>query len=125
MRKSRQEIAIAKEEALEYMDPLQFGSASDPCFGKLYSLTDPACQACADSVFCANKVKLSLGQAVLKDNADYLDTEVKEALEASAAKYIKKKLSKGRPHSLIIKLAKRKFKLPKKAIINIINKHSG
>jgi len=128
MRKSRNEIEVTKEEALAYMDPLEFGTASDPCFGKQFSLTAPECMICGDSVFCANKAKLRLSVAVIEEEEkeegkEFLDTELVRLGNDHAEEYIKTKVESGRPHRVIFVMAKKKFQLPTDVINYFINKY--
>lgn len=44
---------VPESRFVEPIDPLKFGSADDPCFGKLYDLTTPECKSCGDIELCA------------------------------------------------------------------------
>lgn len=52
MRKLR-DSKIPDEALLTPIDVTKFGSDDDPCFGKLYSLTETECMHCGDNEFCA------------------------------------------------------------------------
>jgi len=120
-RRSRKEIDIEEKRFLDYMDPLEFGTAKDPCFGKHFSLSAAECQVCGDAIFCANKVKLKLLSEV--NNQPGLDTEFLEKEVDACTKYIKEKVEAGRPEKLIIKMAKKKFQTPTPKIKEIINQY--
>jgi hypothetical protein len=122
-RKSRMEIQISEQKALEFIDPLEFGSDKDPCFGKLFDLTTEECSTCGDAVFCANRYKLRLLNRVEKEEANYekvVDKELTSLNLEVATKYIKAKVEKGLKEELIVKLAKKRYKIPKKTILQII-----
>lgn len=124
-RKARKEIELEEQALVAYMDPLDFGTDKDPCFGKLYSLTAAECTVCGDAVFCSNRFKLLLSARVKEEEADGAneDLEILKLENNAADIYIKQKVKDGKSEKLIIKLAKKKFQLPKGTIIDIINKH--
>ncbi len=52
MRKIR-DSKVPEEALLRPFDVAKFGSEDDPCFGKLYSLSEEACLVCGDHEICA------------------------------------------------------------------------
>lgn len=61
MKKPKKNKRVAKKEATKAyknsreLDPVNFediGSKNDPCFGKLYDLSQAECRQCGDSEFC-------------------------------------------------------------------------
>jgi len=52
MARKPRDSKIPDAELLIPFDVAKFGSEDDPCFGKLYSLTEPECLHCGDNEFC-------------------------------------------------------------------------
>lgn len=51
-RKAREEIDFEEEALLAPLDIYNLGSSDDPCFGKLWDLTNQVCSSCGDIEIC-------------------------------------------------------------------------
>jgi hypothetical protein len=108
MRRSRNEIpdSFLKKP----FDVMQFGSEDDPCFGKLYDLTTPECQACGDSEACSIVFLRELSRKRLaKESDNYnLDLEIdglefEKAIRDEYQRLRDKKFKKLRAKALLTK----------------------
>lgn len=72
-KKKKREINLMKP----ITDPFSFGSADDPCFGKLYSTKASECRGCADNEICAiaTMQKTKLKRDSLSKKQAFLDEE--------------------------------------------------
>jgi len=113
--KASKKLNIAKP--ITPFDIDKIGSDDDPCFGKLYDLTEEACKRCGDNTICA----IAFNQKTIKMRNDEesnnrfkdVELEVKKTKETKESKYVKSQLSKGITSFKIIKKLISKFNLTK------------
>ena len=93
----------------EILNPYYYGSESDPCFGKLFSLEAPECQLCGDRVLC--QAQFNQRQLLLKT----------QDLEPEILDWVSLKLKRKTSEKLIVKLGTKKFDVSKEIILKHIN----
>lgn len=104
-------------------DATKFGSSEDPCFGKLYNLSEIDCQECGDHEVCAIAFAQhqKLRRAEEESNARFKDLEEEEIVFKGKIKdYIKKLRDKGKGDVVIKILAAKKFNKDKSYIKNLM-----
>ena len=121
-RRSRKEIEIEDEQLLSYMNPLDFGTEKDPCFGKLFSLTAEECTICGDATFCASRYKLRLAAQITDFDDNNPSIKLQENKLSAAEVAIKQKVERGVSHNIIVKGIKKRYNLPTFTIKELITK---
>jgi hypothetical protein len=123
MRKER-DSKVAKEELIFPFDVTKFGSEEDPCFGKLYDLTEPECQACGDHELCGISFMAKLKQ---KRIAYESDTPVKDLkidnleLGKEVKDFYRVKITQGFTDRRIKSMINKKFHIHQTKIEEIMN----
>lgn len=95
-RESREVLVADKSNEdflLKGFDAKKFGSANDPCFGKLYSIKASECQNCGDSEFCSVVFSKSILKNKKKDTTVYI-TDGEEEMSKKEKAFYKKMLKK-------------------------------
>lgn len=105
-----------KTEQVDFLKPIdikKIGTSDDPCFGKLYDLSEEACKRCGDSELCAvvfSQTKAKKVRKKVESKNRFKDLELDEPKENKAlAKWVAERKKEGKKRSEIIKLAKRTF----------------
>lgn len=101
-----------KEKKIDYFEPIDInliGTKDDPCFGKLYSLSDETCRMCGDNARCA----IVTGQTQLLDKGklekEHRFKDMEAAEKDEILDFIIKKIKKGKKRFQIIKSCNTKF----------------
>ena len=122
MRKER-DSRKDKDLLLYPFDVMKFGTADDPCFGKLYDLTSEECQNCGDHEVCAIAFVRKLGskriQAELDTHAKDLEIDQLE-LDMDIKKFIKVKVERNFSQNRAVSMASKKYHVGKERITNLI-----
>jgi len=123
-RRSRQRT-ISPSAFLVPINIRDFGDLEkDPCFGKLFDLTTPECQACGDSELCAVVKAQSLHKEriLVERTQGALDVEFSDLKQQQAIKkYFEDCRSSGVGRMLSIKRASLEFKVSKDFIKKMLN----
>ncbi len=110
-------------DTLKPIDPSILGSDDDPCFGKLYDLSESECQRCGDSEFCsiafAQQQNITRKKIEKKNDfkdiqdAEYelSDDKNKDINEREVLKYMRKLKRRDNEPKDIRKKTRKKFKL--------------
>jgi len=121
-RKSRQRTL----SPTSFLKPIPFydlGTDKDPCFGKLYDLTAPECQACGDVEFCAavNAQGMKTKRIAEEKKSGALDLEMDTLRwEKQVKEYYEARLKvSGKRIKALLETVK-KFKTPKDKIKTLI-----
>ena len=127
-RKRREKLTkkVDLTEPLLPIDIEKFGSDEDPCFGKLYDLTEDECKRCGDCTICGivfNQGTLKLRAEQEKENTfKDLDIDKQTPDEKGAKKYIKEKIKEGKNILFIKKNVVRIYHLDKDDARKLIKK---
>jgi len=124
-RQKREEIDPEQLDLLTPIDITQFGTDSDPCFGKLHDLKAPECMRCGDADFCALAKAQHLHSSRLKLEGKQRFKDLEEADEDMVKK--KEKIAedvrdiKTRPHKRLktILILSEKHTVPKNIVKQI------
>jgi len=104
------------------IDITTIGSDNDPCFGKLYDLSEDTCRMCGDNARCA--MVMAQGQNLDKSKQEkknrFKDKEVAE--NDIIKEYIIKEKSKGLKRFEVINKTKKKFGIKNKKMYREIYK---
>jgi hypothetical protein len=80
MKKKRDKTVITYEGAslLKPLKVTQMGTRKDPCFGKLYDLTEKDCKVCGDSELCSITFtqKMGIQRKDLEESKKFKDLEI-------------------------------------------------
>lgn len=126
-RKSRKKLSKTTDmsKPIIPMDILKFGTDDDPCFGKLFDLTEDACKRCGDSSLCSivqNQDTKKL-RAEQEEKGRFKDLELKPAPDMKEIKkFILKKIKAGTLNIKIKKLVISRFGLSKDEVNKLIKK---
>lgn len=114
-RTARKELS-KKVDIMKPINIFEFGSESDPCFGKFYDPRVSECSRCGDSELCA----LKMGQLNLKEREKIEKTQAFKDLEERSISEPDKKIIKTKMKSRIKELITIAGKggITEKAIIN-------
>lgn len=119
-KKASKKLDIAKP--ITPMDIDKIGSDDDPCFGKLYDLTEEPCKRCGDNTICAiasNQKTISMRHDEESNNR-FKDIELEIKKDKGELKYIKSQLSKGVSSFKLTKRLIKKFNLSKEEARKLI-----
>ena len=119
-REIRDKINLSEEDMLKPLDIEKFGSDSDPCFGKLYSLSAPECKRCGDSEICGTifAQRLNGKREIIESTKRFKDIELNKELPPKAIDMIRKLRSQGYKDIRINRLVRVKYKLDKTELTN-------
>lgn len=97
------------------IDISKFGGEDDPCFGKLWDLTEDACKRCGDNTICGilfNQKTLKLRDKEESSNR-YKDLELgnNNEIHKTIKKFVKEKKKEGMIKLKVIKKLVSKFNL--------------
>ena len=95
----------------------------DPCFGKLYDLTEVECQACGDKEFCAivTSQKAKSRRIELEKEEGSLDKEMNKAeLHLDIKDYVEDLIASGKSRMLAIQRASKKFHVNRSKIKSLL-----
>lgn len=126
-RKSREDIDKDKINILKPVDPMIFGTADDPCFGKHHSLKAEECLVCGDSEFCSIVMAQNLHKDRLQVESNQEMKDLDEAEEDSiekakeAKEYMKGLMKRKIKKMKIILKAAEKYKLTKERTKELYN----
>lgn len=103
-----------KTEKINLLKPVDFkkiGTDEDPCFGKLYKLSDKACKACGDSELCAVVFSQNMNKErkKIESKNDFKDIKLKPRENKSLVNWVKAKKKEGLKRTQVIKKAKKTF----------------
>jgi hypothetical protein len=103
------------ERLLVPMNIKKLGGKHDPCYGKLYDLTEDTCKGCGDASSCL--IEFNLNMKGMRSKAEkenrYKDLDILLDIE-TVGKYIKKCKEKGKDKKQIIALLIKKYEITKK-----------
>lgn len=101
-------------KGVDFMKPIDvtaFGTADDPCFGKLYNLSTNECKRCGDSELCcvvfAQNMKKERTSEKVKSR--FKDEELDMVPNEALIKWVKERKKEGLTRQEVIKKAKRTF----------------
>ena len=115
---------IEPEDFLKPIDITQFGNEDDPCFGKLYNLSDMACKRCGDSSLCGLVFgqNLNVTRKKIEKDSRFKDLEKPDEISNPALyNWVKSKKEDGLTRSEIIKRAKSVYGSSREEIKKIYN----
>jgi len=118
-RQIRDKIKLSEEEMLKPLDIEKFGSDSDPCFGKLYSLSSSECKRCGDSEICGSVFaqRLNGKREIIESGKRFKDIELSK-IPQKAVDMIHKLRAQGYKDIRINRLVRVKYKLDKIELTN-------
>lgn len=118
-RQIRDKIKLSEEEMLKPLDIEKFGSDSDPCFGKLYSLSSSECKRCGDSEICGSVFaqRLNSKREIIESGKRFKDIELSK-IPQKAVDMIHKLRAQGYKDIRINRLVRVKYKLDKIELTN-------
>jgi len=121
-RKAR-DSKVPDTKLLRPFDVTKFGGDDDPCFGKLYSLTDDECLYCGDNELCGIAYMNTLNRKRIsyeKENP-VLDVEI-DALEKEkdVKEFVTKLRDKGFKNMLVKRRVKQRFRMTDEVVTKYI-----
>lgn len=125
-RKSRKKI-VKKVDITKPLSPIditKFGSDDDPCFGKLWDLTEDECKVCGDCTLCGivyNQTTIKLREEE-ESNSRFKDLELDQSDPKEVKDYLKKLKGKGKSKLYAKRKALAKFNIDKAELRKIIKK---
>jgi hypothetical protein len=94
-RKPRKDIVKKVDllKPLSSIDILKFGTDEDPCFGKLFDLTEDPCRRCGDSTLCqiVSNQKTVAKREEVESNNRFKDLELDDFKAKALIKKLRKK----------------------------------